>query len=590
MRRNYNLLIVILTLTLLLSGFVSDVSASDFAQRDETEKEHCVQGIDYESLDALKANLLLNAKRFAVNELFGELIATSTAVENFVLTNDQIRASSLGLVRIDGEVDYYNGTNLADVCIYVSAYTTKEDRLQFEPVKLNKRNCVTEQSLTTRELTEFAKQQAIIQALLDYDRKLQQFSEDDLLQLMQRVNYTESGFVPETETYCTRVEGYVTPIEVLTLLEVNLISGSSIRTAERVVNSNSKNSLDNSNTVVLKPITAVSFQDEGTAGFDDTQWLIEQDDVWGPSVVGSVKNDYYATGNGKDWFDAISINFDVTGFSIDTHTPILRFYAQHGSYRDSFWQHYLLQKGKENQLLNDTVPPTKIAEANTIDYTSGKWIEAELPKEFWAEDSLWLTLRLWNVRVDAIEMYMKPLENSQISSVRPPNRILDTKIISPTVVLSFQDEGTAGIDDTELFIAQDDRWAPTLSGSVRNDYYATGNGSEWFDALSAKFDLAGLERDAHKLKLRFYAQHGGYRDNFWNHYILQRGKENQADNDSVPPTKVSGTKTIDFSAGKWIEVDVPQSYWADNELWLTLRLWNIRVDALQLSLIPIRSE
>ena len=185
----------------------------------KADKTVCIQAIGYDSLDELKRDLLINAKREAVNELFGELIAASTAVENFVLTSDQIRTSTLGLVRVDGDIDYYNGKNLAEVCVSISTYTTEQDRDKFKPVKLSKRNCITEPDLTTREIKEAAKEQAVIQALLDYDRKLELYKDNDLLKLMQRITYSESGFVPETETYCTRVEGYIIPIEILTLTE-----------------------------------------------------------------------------------------------------------------------------------------------------------------------------------------------------------------------------------------------------------------------------------------------------------------------------------------------------------------------------------
>ena len=194
-----------------------------FAQNDKAEeivnKTFCSQAIDYTSLDELKIELLTNAKREAVNELFGEKITAYTAIENFVLTSDQIRASSLGLVRVEGDVRYFNGSNLADVCISVTAYVTPEDRHKFEPFKLTKRNCVTEPDLTTRQIREYAKEQAVIQAMLDYDRKLENYDNSELLKLMQRVNYTRSGFVPETETYCISVEGYITPIEIITLLD-----------------------------------------------------------------------------------------------------------------------------------------------------------------------------------------------------------------------------------------------------------------------------------------------------------------------------------------------------------------------------------
>lgn len=42
----------------------------------------------------------MNAKRLAVGEFFGELITSFTKVENFILTEDTLTASSAGLVRV----------------------------------------------------------------------------------------------------------------------------------------------------------------------------------------------------------------------------------------------------------------------------------------------------------------------------------------------------------------------------------------------------------------------------------------------------------------------------------------------------------
>jgi len=83
------------------------------AESEVVTKTYCTQAIGYTDLEKLKTDLLLGAKRLAVNELFGELIAASTAVKDFVVTSDQIRASSVGFVRLEGNVEYRNGSSLA---------------------------------------------------------------------------------------------------------------------------------------------------------------------------------------------------------------------------------------------------------------------------------------------------------------------------------------------------------------------------------------------------------------------------------------------------------------------------------------------
>lgn len=181
-------------------------------------KTYCAAAYGYAGPDDLKADLLLNAKRLAVNELFGELIVASTAVENFVVTADQIRASSIGFVRIRGSARYYNGTNLAEVCVSITTYATAEDRAQFEPVRLEKRNCVTDTAMSVGQVRAYAQAEVLVQALQEYDRRLVDTDRETLLRLLRRVVYSESGFATGTESYCVTATGEVIPVEVTALL------------------------------------------------------------------------------------------------------------------------------------------------------------------------------------------------------------------------------------------------------------------------------------------------------------------------------------------------------------------------------------
>jgi|GEM_PF-2750192 len=197
-------------------------------------KTYCAQAYGYAGADVLKADLLLNAKRLAVGELFGELIVASTAVENFVVTSDQIRASSIGFVRIRGSVRYYNGTNLAEVCVSITAYATASDRENFEPVALDKRLCLTDQSMTVSQLRGHVQAEVLVQMLVEYDRRLADTKRETLLQLVRRVVYSESGFAPGTDSYCVTAQAEVIPVEVLALLEsVEVAQTASVSTARR---------------------------------------------------------------------------------------------------------------------------------------------------------------------------------------------------------------------------------------------------------------------------------------------------------------------------------------------------------------------
>lgn len=214
--KTLHFLVIVLAVLTGLFGFTHSAAAQEPVDR--VEKSTCASAIGYGSLDALKQDLLLGAKRAAVDELFGELINATSVVEDFVVTTDEIRSTSLGFVRIDSSPQYANGANLAEVCITVVAYVTQEDRAQFVPVTLSKRYCEGDPKLTTGEIQERTKENAIIQALLEYDPRLEEVATGKVRRLMQRITYSDSGFVPETETYCTTVNGEVVPVQVLAVL------------------------------------------------------------------------------------------------------------------------------------------------------------------------------------------------------------------------------------------------------------------------------------------------------------------------------------------------------------------------------------
>lgn len=259
-----------------------------FAQDDSEiiTKTACLSALSYDDLDFLKDDLLLKVKRGAVNELFGELIIASTDVENFVVTNDEIRASSVGFIREQGDILFFNSDNLAEVCVTIDAFATEDDREKFKPVKIEKRDCASEPDLSTRDVKELARKKAVIQALIDYDRKLENTNEEDLLQLMRRVTYSESGFIDETETYCTSVKGYVLPIEILTLLAEGDITKSRIDGEDLVADRFQIDVHADSNSIVAEPLKTNMFLSEG----DRLSITVAADDTWSAGDESRISN------------------------------------------------------------------------------------------------------------------------------------------------------------------------------------------------------------------------------------------------------------------------------------------------------------
>lgn len=213
-------LVIGLFVGLLIPATWATLVAAQDTPPDSVVKTVCLSLLGYDELEPLKNDLLTRAKREAANELFGELIASATRVDDLVVTADQIRVQSLGLIRLQGSVTYANGTNLAEVCATITAYTTAQDRAQFEPENVTGRRCVAEPTLSVRQVRAQAEEGARVQALVDYDSGLEEYALAAITPLLRKVEYTESGLLPGTDTYCATVTGEVTPIEILSFLSL----------------------------------------------------------------------------------------------------------------------------------------------------------------------------------------------------------------------------------------------------------------------------------------------------------------------------------------------------------------------------------
>lgn len=205
---------------LLLASWAVRARAQD-ASPESVVKTVCISALGYDELEPIKRDLLAQAKREAANELFGELITAATTVDNLVVTADQIRVQSTGLIRLEGSVTYANGDNLAEACATITAYVTAQDRAQFVPETVSGRRCVTDPALSVRQVRAKAEEGARVQALVDYDSRLEQYAAEAVTPLLRRVEYAESGLLAGTDTYCATVTGAVTPIEVISFLSLD---------------------------------------------------------------------------------------------------------------------------------------------------------------------------------------------------------------------------------------------------------------------------------------------------------------------------------------------------------------------------------
>lgn len=90
----------------------------------QVEKHVCGKAWSYGNKSEFDDDLLAEAKRAAVSDLFGEQITSVTKLEDFKLTKDVITAHSAGKVHISA-TNYYNGDDFAQVCVSIVAYATE---------------------------------------------------------------------------------------------------------------------------------------------------------------------------------------------------------------------------------------------------------------------------------------------------------------------------------------------------------------------------------------------------------------------------------------------------------------------------------
>ena len=184
-------------------------------------KEVCLStfGMNWKTSEEAKSHIITLAKREAVGELFGEFIKSVTEVQNFQLKRDDIVALSAGFIRTKGIPEYYNGKGFGELCTKINAYITDEDIVRFKPRALRKKVCIADPRLSLGEIRQTAEKQARIQAIRDFEPKLEKIKDDIILTLIHESKTEDGGFIPETTTYCTTASGIVFPIELMAVME-----------------------------------------------------------------------------------------------------------------------------------------------------------------------------------------------------------------------------------------------------------------------------------------------------------------------------------------------------------------------------------
>lgn len=212
-----------LTLIFLLLSYIPS-----FATNDVT-KEVCLSsvGMNWKTTEEAKNHLLVLAKRGVVGELFGDMIQSMIEVKNYQLTKDDIMSVSIDFIRARGNPEFYSGKGFAELCVKLSAYVTDEDVKLFQPRSVRKKVCITDSRLSLGEIRQTAEKLSRIQAVKEYEPKLEKVKDDIVLGMIHESKTESGGFIPETTTYCTTSTGVVYPIELMAVSKVNSLNAFS---------------------------------------------------------------------------------------------------------------------------------------------------------------------------------------------------------------------------------------------------------------------------------------------------------------------------------------------------------------------------
>lgn len=180
----------------------------------------CRSSVGYASVDAVRADLLVDAKKQAVGDLYGELIRSVIRVANLQIVQDELESIAIGKVHLLAPPEYVQGPTLADVCIRATFYVTEDERQDFMPqVVQSVGEGVCLDDIPQEEIADRANEAARLDLLYRHDGRLLGIDKAKVLQLLRKVDVLRNGFIQNTGTYCVALRAEVWQVEIDALLE-----------------------------------------------------------------------------------------------------------------------------------------------------------------------------------------------------------------------------------------------------------------------------------------------------------------------------------------------------------------------------------
>jgi len=186
------------------------------SQKAFVQKEVCVTVSDYpgKTVAQIKDILINKAKESALTELYGQLLYTREDLKNGKLLSEEVRNRAVGIVRIQGSPQFFNGKNLGEICVRLTAYATKKDLQMYSPKKVSlKHFCYTNPDVPIKEIKQQAKYAAFKEIVSEYNPKLK-ITGEEAENYIHQFQTSNAKFDFNTMSYCFDATATILPYEL----------------------------------------------------------------------------------------------------------------------------------------------------------------------------------------------------------------------------------------------------------------------------------------------------------------------------------------------------------------------------------------
>ncbi len=204
------------TTLLLLSAALLNAAETP-TQKYSTIKESCVLQSEHRDAnqDQLKALLMEQVKRDAVEEIFGTKLASDTLIVDGKLVSDRVRQVAAGSVQVKGQAKFYNGTNFGEVCTKVEAYVSEKDFQKYQPQTFKMKGfCYNDPDVSLKLLKSKAEFAAYKKTIANFRPKMKNISDAKAESFMRGFQKSNENLDIQTGVFCMDFSAKIFPYEL----------------------------------------------------------------------------------------------------------------------------------------------------------------------------------------------------------------------------------------------------------------------------------------------------------------------------------------------------------------------------------------